>query len=326
MKVGLYTDHLYRDGQVGTGVSKYTYYLLKHLDEFGIEVRRLHKGENPRDVDVLHDPHPPWNAPLWPKRPLVITVHDLSPMTHPQYYPIFVRTLFGQKLRWFVRRARAVIADSHRTEEVVSRLLRPTLPPVVVPLGVEDHFAPMDGPPADPPMILQVGIHRAIKEPMSTLIAFHGLAPRIPHQLRFVGFRSTLTEPIDAYVARYPDLRNRVRISWSEEAELPRLYNRASLVVHPCPEEGFGFVPLEALACGAHVLARAPAVRETLGPYGCYFEDDLGAKMWDCLQHPPKGTVRERSEHARRFRFRTMAERTAEVYAQAAGRAGSLPG
>lgn len=315
MKVGLYADHLYGGGEVGTGASKYIYYLLKHLPDFGVEVRRLHKGENPTDVDLLHDPHPPWNAPLWPKRPLVLTIHDLTPITHPAYYPFAVRTLYARKLRWFVRRSGGLLADSRRTAEVAATVLRPRTPMVVVPLGVEERFAPGDDPPATPPLILQVGVHRAIKDPMATLRAFHGLADHVPHELRFVGGRSWLTAPIDAHVARNPQLKGRVTVYWPGEEALPDLYRRSSLVVHPCPEEGFGFVPLEALACGAHVLARAPAVRETVGPFGCYFDDDLAGAMWDCLHHPPKGTIRERSEHARWFRFRTMAERTAEVYA-----------
>ena len=123
-----------------------------------------------------------------------------------------------------------------------------------------------------------------------------------------------------ARVARSPTLASRVKIYWPGEDGLPLVYNRASLVVHPCPEEGFGFVPLEALACGAHVVARAPAVRETLGPYGCYFEDPqiLDSRVLECLNEGPKGTREERSAHARRFTFRAMAERTLAAYEAAA--------
>jgi len=111
-------------------------------------------------------------------------------------------------------------------------------------------------------------------------------------------------------------LSSRVKVYWPGEDGIPAVYNRALLVVHPCPEEGFGFVPLEALGCGAHVLARAPAVQEILGSFGCFITDASGLAdaMLDCLRHGPKGTRDQRVAHARRFTFRAMAERTLRSY------------
>ena len=320
MRVGLYLDHLYKDGQIGTGASKYIYYLLRELEALGVDVVRLKKGDNPADVDVLHDPHAPWNAPLRPKRPLVITVHDLTPFTHPRYYPRWVRTLFGAKVRWFLRRSARVMVDSNRTADVLASRLSPRAPVDVVPLGVEERFVVDPHPPEDGPFLVQVGVHRPIKEPAVTFDAFAEIAGQIPHELRFVGNDNVFLNPVKERLARSPSLASRVKIGWPGEDAIPRVYNQASLVVHPCPEEGFGFVPLEALACGAHVLARAPAVRETLGPYGCYFEDPaaLGARILDCLTKGPIGTREERSRHARLFTFRAMAERTLRTYEAAA--------
>src|SRR2546428_167970 len=176
MRVGMYSEHLYQDGQIGTGASKYIYYLIRELERLGVDVVRLRKGDNPSHVDVLHDPHPP----------------------------------------------------------------------------------------EDGPFLAQVGVHRPIKEPAVTFDAFAEIAGQIPHELRFIGNDNVFLNPVKERLARNPLLVSRVKIGWPGEDAIPTVYNQASLVVHPCPEEGFGFVPLEALACGAHVLARAPAVRETL--------------------------------------------------------------
>jgi glycosyltransferase involved in cell wall biosynthesis len=320
MKVGLYSGHLYKDGQVGSGTSKYIYYLVRELATLGVDVVRLEKGDNPTDVDILHDPHAPWNAPLRPKRPLVITIHDLTPLTHPQYYPRWVRTLFVGKLRWFLRRCARGIVDSGRIGQVLASSLRPRVPVDIVHLGVEDRFVVSPQPPPDVPFLVQVGVHRRIKEPMVTLNAFEQIADQIPHGLQFIGTDNVFLEPVKARVAQNPTLQSRVTFDWPGEDAIPRVYNRTSLVVHPCPEEGFGFVPLEALACGAHVLARAPAVRETLGSYGCYFDDPatLGSRILECLMEGPKGTPEDRSQHARQFTFRAMAERTLAAYEAAA--------
>lgn len=316
MRVGLYTDHLYNDGQVGTGTSKYIFYLAQELDRLGVEVVPLHKGANPKDIDLLHDPHAPWNAPLMPTRPLVITIHDMTPFTHPRYYGRWVRFLYAQKLRWFSRVAQRILVDARRTEAVVREVFRPRRPVDVIHLGVEERFRILPTEPPDRPFIVQVGVHRAIKEPMTTLRAFEEIADRTPHELHFLGSRGALVEPLEAYVTQRPSLRDRVKFYWSGEDSVPLVYNRTSLVVHPCPEEGFGFVPLEALACGAHVLARAPAVRETLGPHGCYFDDTraLGSKILECLAIPPRATREDRSRHAKAFTFRMMAEATVRAY------------
>src|SRR5712692_946238 len=180
MRVGLYSDHLYKDGQIGTGASKYTHYLLRELDRLGVDVIRLRKGDNPNHVDVLHDPHAPWNAPLWPRRPLVITIHDLTPLTHPAYYPRWVRSLFVWKMRLFLRRCTRVMVDSGRTGSVLSSTLRPRVPVDVVRLGVEDRFVVSPEPTPQPPFLVQVGMHRRIKEPKVTQEVFEQIADRIP--------------------------------------------------------------------------------------------------------------------------------------------------
>jgi len=316
VRVGLYSDHLYKGDEVGTGASKYIHYLTRELRALGVDVVPIHKGDDPADVDLIHDPHPPWNAPLRPRRPLVITLHDLAPATYPEYFGRWIRFLYVQKLRWFVRRARRILVDSRRTQDVVRSRFRPRVPLDLVPLGVEDRFRILpEGPPARP-FLVQVGVHRPIKDPWSTLHAFETIADRIPHDLLFVGGRSPWLKPLEDHVAAQPKLSDRVRFLWPGEAGIPAIYNQTSLVIHPCPEEGFGFVPLEALACGAHVLARAPAVRETLGPFGCYYDNpaDLPDAILKCLAEGPRGTPEERSAHARTFSFRRMAERTLATY------------
>src|SRR5947208_11921961 len=187
MRVGLYSDHLYRNGQIGTGYSKYIYYLTRELRNLGVDVVPLHKGANPRDVDVIHDPAAPWNAPLRPRRPLVITIHDLFPSLLPQYYGLWIRNLYIQKLRWFTHFCRRIVVDSGRTREVVQSVLHPRVPMDVVPLGLEDRFRPIAGEPPETPFMVQVGIHREIKEPKLTFEAFERIADRIPHELHFIG-------------------------------------------------------------------------------------------------------------------------------------------
>jgi glycosyltransferase involved in cell wall biosynthesis len=61
--------------------------------------------------------------------------------------------------------------------------------------------------------------------------------------------------------------------------ELAALYTGAHALVFPSDDEGFGLPPVEALACGAPVVAcEVPALREVLGDRAAFVEvDDLEA-------------------------------------------------
>src|SRR5438132_1593471 len=203
---------MYTDGQIGSGTSKYIHYLIRELESQGVEVVRLQKGENPRQVDVLHDPHAPWNAPLRTHRPLLLTIQDLSPWTFPQYYGRWVRTLFLNKLRYLIRRATRMLVPSHRTARVVSEAFRPRVPIDVIYYGIEAHFRPgAASDAAKRPFLVQVGVHRKVKEPMVTLRAFETIAATIPHDLLFVGTDNVLLGPVKTYTQSRPALAGLVR-------------------------------------------------------------------------------------------------------------------
>lgn len=102
---------------------------------------------------------------------------------------------------------------------------------------------------------------------------------------------------------------------------LVELYRKAVLAVFPSWDEGFGFPPLEALACGASVLASAiPVHQEILGDAALYFEPDSINDLEDLLIHAlqkPESFVMKKMEAQRQIRLYSWEQAAAkhlEVY------------
>src|ERR687885_604368 len=120
------------------GIGRYTRSLLAALLE-------AHDGEivethRPRGVDVFHSP---WidGAPLRPRIPSVVTLHDLVPLKRPGEY---LRTGLRFRLRYLaVERAVRVIVPTHAVAHDARKLL--SIEPdriAVVPEAASNAFRP----------------------------------------------------------------------------------------------------------------------------------------------------------------------------------------
>ncbi|HLJ68212.1 MAG TPA: glycosyltransferase, partial [Chloroflexota bacterium] len=137
--------------------------------------------------------------------------------------------------------------------------------------------------------------------------------------------------------ALYPDipgltrrlgLEGRVRVvPRVDEADKPALYRSALLFCFPSAYEGFGLPPLEAMACGAPVLASsATSLPEVTGDAACLLPaGDVGAwaRAIRALLESVEARARLRESglvRAARFSWDRTAEQTAAVYREVLGR------
>ena len=107
---------------------------------------------------------------------------------------------------------------------------------------------------------------------------------------------------------------------------LARLYQSALAVVCPSLWEGFGLAALEAMACGAPVLAaNRGGLPEVVGDAGLLVDptnvDALREAMYTLAdQEPLRAALRARGlARARAFSWRHVAEATVAVYREALG-------
>ncbi len=274
--------------------------------------------------------HCPFYAP--PVRYLgrtIITVHDLIhlrfPADHGARHRLFHKHVVGPA----AAKAQAVFTVSrHSRNDIVDLLGVDPRRVVITPNAAGPVFQPL--PPGEKPAavrslgwperyILGVGNPKPHKN-LAALVKAHALLKANPPQgldqvppLVLVG-----VGPGEVAGARPgPDL---LLVPHLDDADLARAYGAASAVALPSLYEGFGLPALEALACGAPLLAsRRASLPEVTGQAALLCEpepEDLAGELGRLLadQALRQRLVLAGPAQAARFTWRQSAETTLEVY------------
>ena len=213
------------------------------------ELPLLLRREN---ADLLHA----WNyvAPLFSSVPTILTVQDLIALNRPRFARRSNRAHFRAIVPQSLRRAARVIATTPRGQiEVLRRA--PNADVRVIALGVEPIFgaqsadaiaavrAKYDLPPR---FLLYVGNFEP-KKNLPNLLRALRLLPDAPPLLIAGGIA-----PWRGFERLLGGVR---QLGWVPRADLPALYGACEVFCFPSRCEGFGLPVLEALACGAPVVA-----------------------------------------------------------------------
>ena len=195
---------------------------------------------------VLWGPH--GTIPLALRAPAVITLHDFTSLTMPGRHRLQTILSFDLFIGRSLQRAARIAAVSRAVAEQAKRWF--AVDCEIVPNGVDDFFTPGDG--AEDDFILFAGT-REPRKGIDDLIAVWSSLPMPRPRLVLAGGEGwSVHIPEGVEVTGYVT-RERLR----------ELYRRAQLFVYPSRFEGFGIPPLEAMACGAAVIAtRTGAIPE----------------------------------------------------------------
>jgi glycosyltransferase involved in cell wall biosynthesis len=239
--------------------------LLARLWERGL-------GPVPRGVDIVHAPTV--LAPPRRRRPLVATIHDAIPWTHPETLTRrgvrFHRRMVERAARYadlIVVPSAAAVAD---LEAAVPRLRGRcvTIPPGVTPRLQLSGSEPTAGSASVPSEAFLLTV--ATLEPRKGLDVLlralaHPDAPDLP--LLVVGQRGWGDIDVAQLQRQYGLRHGRVQLLGRiPDHELAALYARATAVVVPSRWEGFGLPVLEGMAAGRPVICTdVPALREVGG-------------------------------------------------------------
>jgi len=279
-------------------------------------------------ADLVHCP-----AAFAPERstlPLVLTVHDVLPLAHPELFP---RVGVLQQRLMLARRARhaerVIVNTEHVRDEAVALLGLEPARVRVIPCGVATRFRPVASDPRwlrerfglDRPYVLAVGT----LEPRKNLLgAVQGLrAAGLGDEIALVvagaqGWRNETFER-EAPRAGVP-LVMTGRVS---DEDLVGLYGGARCLVFPSLYEGYGLPPLEAMACGCPVISsERSGLPEVVGDAGMLVDpldpEVIGAAIrLLATDEDERARLRERAlARAAELSWEEVAAQTVSVYCE----------
>ena len=231
---------------------------------------------------------PYYKGPLIAPCPVVLTIHDLYFIGYPgRRRPVYDATVTCLA-RLYAARSAAIVTDSEYSKRsIVTRLGVSSSKVSVIPVALGPEFRPVPLTAAvrtrygvAPPYILYVGNVMPHKN-LPRLIRAFALLPdtqRRRHTLVLAGGHGD-GGPALARLAAGLGVADRVIFPGRvEDQDLPALYSGAALYALPSLEEGFGATVLEAMACGAPVVAsNRAALPEVVADAGllCDAEQEL---------------------------------------------------
>jgi glycosyltransferase involved in cell wall biosynthesis len=258
-------------------------------------------------VDVLHCTL--FRGPRRSRVPVVLTVHDLAPLRHPDAFPAWTRLYARTRLRGTVRAARRVAAVSEFSKRETAALCGVEPARIdVIPNAVDPIFT-ADGPVADGDYTLAVGT----LEPRKNLPRTIEAARLAGVELRIVGARGWGGVQAEGKHVRW--------LGRVEDQELASLYRGARCLVYPSLYEGFGIPVAEAMACGTPVVtSRDSAMADVTGGAAVLVDPLEPRAIADGMADAERRRAELRVaglERARLFTWERAADAAVECYRQA---------
>lgn len=274
-----------------------------------------------------------FEVPLRGNCPTIVTIHDLSLLLHSNTHEPRAVLRGRVRLPRMVRRATLVITDSEAVRQEVCEHLRVAPEKVfAIPLAPRAEFAPMPAAVTaevrkrlgiEDEFVLFAGTMEPRKNLLTLIRAFEEVlrSSELRPQLVIVGKVGWKQTDVLKTLERAA-FSDRIKLTgYVSDADLRALYSSCRAFVYPSIYEGFGLPPLEAMACGAPVIATAVPSVITSGAR-VISATDVNGLARNIVELLSDARARESVsaaglKHASKFSWEQTAMLTREVYNEA---------
>ena len=281
--------------------------------------------------DLFHGTN--FEVPLWKRRGAVLTIHDLSTLLYPETHRARAVRRARLRLPIAAKIADAIITPTEAVRQEVCERLKVKPDKVTAiheaprdtfsPMTREETFAIRKRLRVADEFLLFVGTLEPRKNLLTMLRAFEEVSTSSSAcpQLVIAGGQGWLIDETLFFI-NSATLKDRILLTgYLHDEDLRALYSSCRAFVYPSLYEGFGLPPLEAMACGAPVIAsRISALQETLGEAAILVEpldvQTLSRTIGDLLKDEKRRAAMGKAgiKHAGKFSWDVAARLTHEVY------------
>lgn len=281
--------------------------------------------------DLFHGTN--FEVPLWKRRRTILTIHDLSTLLYPETHRARAVRRARLRLPIAAKIADAIITPTEAVrQEVCERLKVKPGKVIAIHEAPRQTFSSMTKEETadirkrlrvDDEFLLFVGTLEPRKNLLTLLRAFEEVITRTSArpQLVIAGGEGWLIDETLSFI-NSASLKDRILLTgYLNDEDLRALYSSCRAFVYPSLYEGFGLPPLEAMACGAPVIAsRISALQETLGEAAILVEpldvQTLSRTIIEVLRDERRRAAMGEAgiKHAGKFSWDEAAKRTHEVY------------
>lgn len=225
--------------------------------------------------------------------PVVTTIYDAFPRTHPEWYGPRKRLILDGLQALAARTCRRIVTISEWSKAEIARAYRvPEERLIVVPIGMGNALTPMAPEelaaldtsavvPPGTPYLATLSTLEPRKNLPGLLEAFALLRPENPDlKLLVIGARGWMDSPVFEAVARLGIEDGVIFAGYVEDELIGPLLQRAELFVFPSFVEGFGIPALEAMTVGAPVAcSNTSSLPEVVGDAAFLFDPSSPEEM-----------------------------------------------
>ena len=261
----------------------------------------------------------------------IVTVHDLGYRHFPAAHPYSQRAYLDASTRWSQARAAIVLADSQATADDLARFYR------TPPHKIRVVYPGVDAAPLRESLQSRAAVRSKYDLPPRYFLFIGTLQPRKNIQGIVQAFAQWQQRHEDGETALVlaggkgwlfderwvRGVKNVRMIGYIDEADKGSLLGGALALVFPSLHEGFGFPVIEAMHCGAPVIAsHTSSLPELIGDAGLLADPTDTADIAEAMsrlsedQNLRREMARKGYERAKRFTWERAAQKVMQVFSE----------